>query len=140
MFSNTVLDISKREVDEEKLQKLRITTEAVLKGSDPVLSLMDKRIRDVLKTACILDIKLKNRNDANVPVSLNTGIKGVSVSSGNSSWRDRFGFEMKKYSAKLGFTILSDDIVDVSFDTFKVIDHCIKVHEDHVFIPLANEL
>lgn len=135
-----IKDVSKREVDEEKLQRLRIATEAVLKGSDPVLSLMDKRIRDVLKTACILDIKLKNRNDANVPVSLNTGIKGGSVSSGNSSWKERFGFEMKKYSAKLGFTLLSDDIVDVSFDAFKVIDHCIKVHEEHVFIPLVNEL
>lgn len=119
---------------------MRIATEAVLKGSDPVLCLMDKRIRDVLKTGCILDIKVKNRNDANVPVSLNTGIKGRSVSSGKTSWKERFGFEMKKYSAKLGFTLLSDDIVDVSFDAFKVIDHCIKVHEEHVFIPLVNEL
>lgn len=114
----------------------------MLKGSDPVLSLMDKRVRDIFKAACTFEIRGTDHNaNANtVPQAMRSGIRSKAVIAPGAVQKNIFNDEVAGKATRLGFGIVVEDLVDTTYDAFKVIDHCIKVHEEPVFTPILNEL
>ncbi len=110
----------------------------MLKGTDPVLSLMDKRVRDVFKAACTFEMR-RNSNSA-MPQSMHSGIQSKAAISPGTVQKNAFIREVSDKAAKVGFGVVVEDLVEVAYDAFKMIDHCVKVHEEEVLIPIINEL
>ncbi len=128
-------------IDDKQIQQLISSVKSVLKGSDPVLSLMDKRVRDLFKNACNFEAKADSIGHG-APRSMRTGIQRKVPSQGDDfdSQKSQFRNELTQKAAKLGFNVVVDGLVETSYEAFKVIDHCMKVHEQGVFVPIVNEL
>lgn len=123
------------ELENATIESLLSATDSVLKGSDPVLSLMDKRIRDLFKAACTFEL-----SKVNAPQSMRSGIQSSKSLAPGEAQKNMFSEELRVKSMKLGFGVVAEDIVEASYDAFKIIDHCIKVHDEYVFMPIMNEL
>ena len=126
---------------ENEIRMLVSSTESVLKGSDPVLSLLDKRVRDIFKSACtFVQPNIETLGNAAAPLSMRTGIQNTGAKASDfDSQKIQFVDALSQKSTKLGFNVAVNDLVETTYDAFKVIEHCMKVHEHDVLIPIGNE-
>ena len=129
------------QLEDTIVKRIYASTDSVLKGSDPVLSLMDKRVRDIFKTACSFDFGI-DRNGNAAPQSMRTGVQsqGQNVPLEESTQKAKFVRDITREAIKLGFNVVVDEIIEASYDAYKVIKHCMKVHQHHVFFPIASEI
>lgn len=134
-----MIGLTGKDVDDNVRERLLYATGSVLKGSDPVLSLMDKRVRDVFRTACSLDLKSISQNRG-APKTMRTGTGKSPEVTVKNELKESFYEEVTRHSTKLGFNVVADDLTDAAYDAFKVIDHCVKVHDENVFNPIAKEI
>ena len=104
-----------------------------------MLSLMDKRVRDVFRTACSLHLKSISQNRG-APKTMRTGIGKAPEVMVKNELKELFYEEVTRHSTKLGFNVVADDLTDAAYDAFKVINHCVKVHDENVFYPIAKEI
>ena len=135
------LAICKKELKESELSCILSKIDAVLKGSDAVISLMDKRVRQIFQIACAMEPCWTKQSGSTAPQSMATGIKRKTTASPSlNAQKEMLIKEVTKKALKDGFNFVVDDLVEATYDAFKVIDHCVKVHEDDVFIPMLNQL
>lgn len=139
IYSNSILiGLTGTDIDDSVRERLLYATGSVLKGVDPVLSLMDKRVRDVFRTACSLHLKSISQNRG-APKTMRTGIGKAPEVMVKNELKELFYEEVTRYSTKLGFNVVADDVTDAAYDAFKVINHCVKVHDENVFYPIAKD-
>lgn len=142
--SSSILSFAKgitgKDVENHVRERLLSATDSVLKGSDPVLSLMDQRVRDVFKTACTFDLNSNKQDRIGAPKKMRAGIGKSPGPSMKHDLRELFCEAVTECSTKLGFYVVTDVLVDAAYDAFKVIDHCVRVHYENVFYPIANDL
>ena len=129
---------------DNEVRMLVSSTESVLRGSDPVLSLLDKRVRDIFKSACtFVQPNIETLGKAVAPLSMRTGIQNTGAKASDpanfNSQKIQFVNALSQKSTKLGFNVAVNDLVETTYDAFKVIEHCMKVHEHDVLIPIAND-
>eukprot|EP00557_Chaetoceros_sp_GSL56_P013597 CAMPEP_0176476906 /NCGR_PEP_ID=MMETSP0200_2-20121128/317_1 /TAXON_ID=947934 /ORGANISM="Chaetoceros sp., Strain GSL56" /LENGTH=1066 /DNA_ID=CAMNT_0017872637 /DNA_START=272 /DNA_END=3472 /DNA_ORIENTATION=+ len=124
-------------LDDVMCQKLSEATESVLRGVDPVLSLMDKRIKDVFRSACTLNAK-DIPSYERLPLQMRSGVSTSQSSESINVAKQKFCTEVSSRALKLGFYGLTDDLVEVTYDANKIINHCIQVHQEIVLLPLAD--
>jgi len=126
-------------LDDSLKQQLCSSVDSILKGTDPVLSLMDKRIRSIFRNACTF---CPPSVQTTAPMSMRTGALSVGpkVTTNISSIKAQFGASVANDAMKLGFNFVASDLVEVAYDAYKVIDHCIRVHEEKVLVPLFSEI
>jgi hypothetical protein len=134
----SLIAIIGKRLDDVTGQKLSQATESALKGVDPVLSLMDKRIRDIFRSACMLNVKEFVASSEGVPVKMLTGISNTQNVQSVNAVKEKFSIDVSSRALKLGFYGLTDDLVEVTYDAHKIINHCIHVHEGNVLFPLAD--
>jgi hypothetical protein len=132
--------VSGRQHDDATINRFLAATDAVLKGSDPVLCLMDKRVRDIFKTACTFEVRVNDQRTTAVPQAMHSGVQWKPSATQSATRKDLFVAEVTAKATKIGFGVVADDLLEVTFDAFKVVDHCIKVHEEEVFAPIADQL
>jgi hypothetical protein len=126
-------------LDDSEKQRLCCSVDSILKGTDPVLSLMDKRIRSVISNACTF---CPQSIVTTAPNSMRTGALSVApkASVNASPIKTQIGVHVTKDAIRLGFSFVVSDLAEVAYDAYKVIDHCIRVHEEKVLVPLYNEV
>ena len=128
-------------MDDSTIERLLSYTKSILDGSDPVLSLMDKRVRDIFKAACTFDLTQAINNKTNcVPQVLRSGIQSKAPAATGVAAKDIFTSVVNEKASKLGFGVAVDEVVEASYDAYKIITHCIKVHDGDVFTPIVNIL
>ena len=132
--------VSGRQHDDATIKRFLAATDAVLKGSDPVLCLMDKRVRDIFKTACTFEVRANDQRTTAVPKAMHSGVQWKSSATQSATRKELFVAEVTAKATKIGFGVVVDDLLEVTFDAFKVVDHCIKVHEEDVFAPIVDQL
>ena len=128
--------ILRKKTDDSTYQKISRATEAVLKGSDPVLSLMDKRVRDLFRFACLLNLK----ENLSIPNKIQSGTFKISSLRPLNAVKEKFRTEVSSHIVKLGFYGVVDDLIEVTYDAHKIINHCLSVHEKDVLSPLAEKI
>lgn len=105
-----------------------------------MLCLMDKRVRDIFKTACTFEVRVNDQRTTAVPQAMHSGVQWKPSATQSATRKDLFVAEVTAKATKIGFGVVVDDLLEVTFDAFKVVDHCIKVHEEEVFAPIADQL
>lgn len=126
----------KKTLEDSEIQKIHHSIDSVLKGNDPIVALMDKRIRDVFRSACTYS---PSNTVQFAPPMMRTGVRS-NIQKQVNTFKFMFGVDVAKNAMKLGFNFVIDDVVEAAYDAYKVIDHCIHVHEEYVFKPLISEL
>lgn len=135
-----MLAILGKKLDDVLGQKLSQATESVLRGVDPVVSLMDKRIKDIFRSACTLNFKDVIPSSEGVPIKMRSGRSNVQRVQSVNTVKEKFCVEISSRALKVGFYGLIDDVVEVTYDAHKIINHCVQVHEEHVLFPLSDEI
>lgn len=112
-FTTTLAD---RSLTEEECNTLKNHALAVLRGSDPVLKLLDNRIRSYFRFACRWTDS-KSSGGISAPIEMKTGRKTVkgdndSVARGDvASSKAEFSIAAGKEAKRLGFAFVSSDLI-----------------------------
>lgn len=124
-----------------KVKTLEIVIDSVLKGRDPVFSLLDNRMRSVFKCACKFTMKNK-KTKPQPPLSMKTGLKGDlhPTQKKVNDLKAQFMITIGKEVRKLGFNIIEDALVQATYEAFKVISHCIGLYRDELLSPMFHHL
>lgn len=130
-----------KSLDEIQISTLQNVTGAVLKGSDHVFLLLDKRMKSAFKHA-VKFVFNKNGDLSQAPVSMKTGIQSDLRSDDKkvNSVKIQFKVEVGKEVQKLGFKLVEDALLDAMYDAYKVISHCIKVYGDVLLYPMYMKI
>lgn len=126
-------------LDDSEKQQLSCSVDSILKGTDPVLSLLDKRIRNIFRNACAF---CPQSVVTTAPNSMRTGTLSITpkATMNISPIKTQLGAHVAKDAMKNGFNFVANDLLDVAYDAYKVINHCIRVHEEKVLVPLYAEI
>ena len=107
---NFIEAIDRRKLDPVKKASLRRHVESVCDGDDPVLKLLDSRMRQLFKFACGLSCFVEN-----IPMTIRTGISNDVNKYGSSekscSIKKQFMDQCGSEANKLGSGMFSDDLV-----------------------------
>ena len=112
---------------EEKL--LRNSVGAVLRGFDPVLKLLDNRVKQFMRNLC------KWQPCTSVPIPMQTGrsvLGGAEGQSNAGSTKALFMADAMKEASKSGFSLYSDKLVDTGDLAYRVADVSIKSYGDAI--------
>ena len=112
---------------EEK--SLRNSVGAVLRGFDPVLKLLDNRIKQFMRNLC------KWQPCTSVPIPMQTGrsvLGGAEGQSNAGSTKALFMADAMKEASKSGFSLYSDKLVDAGDLAYRVADVSIKSYGDAI--------
>ena len=109
--------LAERNLTKEEGDTLKNHALAVLRGNDPVLKLLDNRIRSYFRFACRWTQAAKSSGVPG-PVEMKTGrdiVKGGDASVGRSkvvSSKAEFCLQANKEAKKLGFAFVSSDLIE----------------------------
>jgi len=122
------------------IKTLENSTHSVLKGNDPVFSLMDRRMRCVFKCASKFSPKGNGVNPH--PISMRTGRQEQSddVQKKINVIKVEFSNLISKEAKKLGFNVFEDELVQATYESYKIISHCVNLYGDVIFKPMVNQL
>jgi len=138
-LTNFIEAIDRRELDPVKKASLRRLVESVCDGNDPVLKLLDSRMRQLFKFACGLSCLVEN-----IPMTIRTGISNDVNKYGSSerscSIKEQFMNQCGSEANRLGFGMFSDDLVKVAYEASNVINHAVCLYKDDIFLPLFKEM
>jgi len=109
--------LAERSLSEEECNTLKNHALAVLRGNDPVLKLLDNRIRSYFRYACRWTPDTKSTGERSAPIEMKTGRKVVKgdddlpARSGVASSKAEFSLAAHKEAKRLGFTFVSSDLI-----------------------------
>jgi len=108
---------AERSLSEEECITLKNHALAVLRGNDPVLKLLDNRIRSYFRYACRWTPDTKSTSEISAPIEMKTGRKVVKgdddliARGGVASSKAEFSLAANKEAKRLGFTFVSSDLI-----------------------------
>jgi len=131
--------ISGKPLDQGKAETIQNVTNSVLKGTDPVFSLMDKRMKSVFKLACRFTF---DHTNSQPPISMKTGRQGnlQSTEKKVNGFKAQFMTVIGQEATKLGFNIVEKDLVQATYDAHKVITHCVGLYQEDLFNPMFAQV
>lgn len=110
--------LAERSLTEEERDTLNNHALAVLRGNDPVLKLLDNRIRSYFRYACRWTTGAKLLGGISTPVEMKTGrkvVKGdddiVARGGGVASSKAEFCLAANREARRLGFAFVSSDLI-----------------------------
>jgi len=120
----------------DQIRSLTNCIVAVLGGNDPVLKLLDIRMKKFFQYICT--IQKKNQ----VPDSMRSGTSMQTNANKANNNAKRFWFtrQASQEANKFGFTLVSSEIAEKAYDAQKIICHCIDVYKENVFEPMFSEI
>ena len=128
-------------LNEKKVETLQNVTNSVFSGTDPVFLLMDKRMKTIFKRACRFAVN-NDENLSRSPIPMKTGrqqnLQQVEkkVSDTKVQFMSAIGFEVQK----LGFNIVEDILLMATYESYKVISHCLQLYGEELLCPMFHEL
>ena len=124
-------------MEEAQIEPLKNSVCSILKGSDPVLKLMDNRVRQLFRVASSY-----SHDSGKVPITMRSGICSDSgrKTNRNMSKKEIFMAELSKEAEKLGFSFVCQELLQAAYDGYKVIDLCVILYEKQILSPLINEM
>jgi hypothetical protein len=107
--------LADRSLSEEECSTLKNHALAVLRGNDPVLKLLDNRIRSYFRYACRWTPD--NKSGISAPIEMKTGRKVVKgddnfARGGVASSKTEFSLAANKEAKRLGFAFVSSDLME----------------------------
>ena len=117
VFSYTA--VIERDLSDGERDALSNHTNAVLRGNDPVLNLLDNRIQNYFRFACKW-----NKPVGSAPLEMKTGRSVLATGDpphGMGSTKDVFVQSCLKEARKLGFGFVADDMIESSHMAHMVI-------------------
>ena len=119
-----------------QVDSLKNSTSSILQGNDPVLKLMDNRIRQFFRVATSY-----NEVKGNVPMSMRSGISnGFQGNETKTSKKEKFMTELSKEAEKLGFIFVLEELLQAAYDGYKVINLCLDLYEKQILLPMISEM
>jgi len=115
-------------------RSLRNCVGAVLRGFDPVLKLLDNRVKQLMRNLC------KWQPSASVPIPMQTGrsvIKGDEGQSTAIGTKDLFLADAMKEASKSGFSFFGDKLVEAGNLAFRIADTSINSYGDAILDRLV---
>ena len=109
-------------------KSLKNTVAAVLKGFDPVVKLLDNRVKQFMRLMC------KWQPSTSAPIPMQTGrsvLKGEDAPS-PSNTKEVFVMDALKEAKKSGFSLFADNLIDVGDVAYHVVDVAIKSYGDSI--------
>eukprot|EP00986_Skeletonema_menzelii_P021317 scaffold34051_cov160-Skeletonema_menzelii.AAC.3 len=109
--------LADRSLSEEECSTLKNHALAVLRGNDPVLKLLDNRIRIYFRYACRWTPDNKSSGGISAPIEMKTGRKLVKgddefARGGVASSKTEFSLAASKEAKRLGFAFVSSDLIE----------------------------
>ena len=120
---------------------MKNVTCSVLRGSDPVFVLLDKRRKMAFQDAIKFTFT-KDEIFSPPPSTMKTG-RANNVESGEkklSVVNIQFNHFVQKQFKKLGFSAVEDVLLCATYQAYKVITHCIDLYGDTLLIPMFQKL
>jgi len=138
-LSNFIEAVKRKELEPEKKSSLRRLVERVCNANDAVLKLLDIRMRQLFKFACVFDSSARS-----APTAMRTGISNSGNKSGlsgeNSSDKVHFMAQCEREAQKLGFGVFSNDLIEAAYEASKAINHSLFLYKEDVFFPILNQM
>jgi len=138
-LTNFVEAVKRTKLEPEKKASLRILVERVCNANDAVLKLLDIRMRQLFKFACVFDSSARS-----APTAMRTGISNGGNKSGlieeSSSDKAHFMAQCEREAQKLGFGVFSNDIIEAAYEASKAINHSLSLYKEDVFFPILNQM
>jgi len=109
-------------------KSLKNTVAAVLRGFDPVVKLLDNRVKQFMRNVC------RWQPSTSAPIPMQTGrsmLKGEDAPSARST-KELFVVDALKEAKKSGFSLFADNLIDVGDMAYHVVDVAIKSYGDSV--------
>ncbi len=109
--------LAERSLTEEECDTLKNHALAVLRGNDPVLKLLDNRIRSYFRYACRWTPDAKSLGEISASVEMKTGRKVLKgdddfvARGGVASLKAEFSLAANKEAKRLGFAFVSSDLI-----------------------------
>jgi hypothetical protein len=133
--------IGREVLDSEKVSALKRLVVAVLNGTDPVLKLLDSRMRNFFKFALKYLSNDNNISQNQAPRSMATG-RGT-----NNGTKDdpkalkktKFLQQAEKEAKKAGFGIFSSNLIEATYEAHKAFDLCLQLYREDIFTPMVNQ-
>ena len=112
-------------------KSLRNCVGAVLRGFDPVLKLLDNRVKQLMRNLC------KWQPSTSVPIPMQTGRSMLQGEEGQSTARSNctkelFIADAMKEASKSGFSLFSDKLVEAGDLAFRVVETSINSYGDAI--------
>jgi hypothetical protein len=116
-LSSFTTTLAERSLTDEECLTLKNHALAVLRGNDPVLKLLDNRIRSYFRYACRWTPDAKSLGELSAPVEMKTGrnlIKGdvEFAARGVASFKAEFSLAASKEAKRLGFAFVGSDLIE----------------------------
>jgi len=129
--------ISGEQMEESQVESLKNSALSILKGNDPVLKLMDNRIRQLFRVASAY-----SEDKEKVPSSMRSGISNNFGRNANTkiSKKEKFMVELSKVAEKLGFGFVCEELLQATYVGHKIIKHCIAVYGKQILNPMISEI
>ena len=109
-------------------KSLKNTIAAVLRGFDPVVKLLDNRVKQFMRTMC------KWQPSTSAPIPMQTGrclLKGEAESAPNST-KELFRVDASQLARKSGFSLFSDKLLEAGEMAYHVADLATKSYGDSI--------
>ena len=124
--------VQSKELSESNTTSLINFVAAVLRGDDPVLKLLDNRIRNLFCFMC------KWQNVATVPVTLKTGRAGSSRHTHNNS-KELFVKAVGKEAKRFGFGLFVNELSRIGFKARNIIGLTLDIHNESILKKMLEE-
>ena len=124
LFSSPVLNPS---ATSQEIDSLRSRITLVLEGNDPVLKLLDNRMRTIFRT--IMMLENKKTTQTTIPDKIKAGrIPSTTMEGTSKSPHVPFIAAARSEFVKAGFAFYATELASVSFQASKVIHLILQIH------------
>ena len=134
-----IVAIQRKELDSVKKVSLLNLVENVCVENDPVLKLLDSRMRQFFKFVCGSTCYAEF-----VPSTMKAGLlkhtTKTSITKKSVLIKEQFIAKCENEADRLGFDMFSNDLARAACEASNVINHSVCLYKDDIFLPLLGEM